>query len=97
MRQILCSEKECELLPSSQSSPGGERVNTSTVATGGLIPEPNSSSIPLSQARKASRKRKTKKTKKTKRSSKSQAGGRRKKPKRNQKGGKRKCAKGKRR
>jgi len=48
MRLVYCSDKECELLPASQSGEGVRSDNIVTQATGGLIPEAESVSVPIS-------------------------------------------------
>ena len=58
MRQIYCADKECELLPSTQTGGSIQCDNINTAATGGLIPEATSSSVPFSSVRKT-RKRRT--------------------------------------
>ena len=92
MRQIYCADAECILLPSSKASNASEEVQVSSAASGGLNPEPSSSTIPLSQVTsKLRRKRKTRKNKKGKRV---QTGSGKKRKHKSQRGGKRKkCVK----
>lgn len=90
VRQVLCETRACELLPSDHSSVGSGRSN-STSMSGGLNPEPVSSTVPLSSVKPRKRKRKVAKrvVKGSRKASKSQVGGKR---SRKQKASKKKCA-----
>ena len=60
MRQIFCSDKECQLLPSTQSGSGIQGEHILSTSTGGLIPEANSASLSFSSAKTRVTKRRTK-------------------------------------
>ena len=99
MRQIYCSDKECELLPSTQSLSNTISENIQKSSSSGLVPDSPSTLISLSSARSSGKRKqkrsKPKREKKRKAVQKVQIGGKRKKkPIKNQKGGKkRRCVK----
>ena len=100
MRQIHCTDKECELLPSTQYLPNIIGENIEKTSSSGLNPDSPSTLISLNSAR-STVKRKQKRMKpqlgkKRQAVKKVQIGGiRKKKPIKNQKGGtKRRCLKG---
>ena len=97
MRQILCDDKGCDLLPSTQSPIDIKSDNIKTTSAG-LVLDSSSTSIPLNSARSSGKRRQRRmkgaRGKKSKRVKKVQVGGKRKKkPVKNQKGGKRRCVK----
>ena len=107
MREICCTDKDCQILPSTQSSLDSEGVNTSSSAAVGLVTDSASMQVPLSTiAPRTRRKKKTTRKKRGKRGSgivkrlqRLQIGGRRRRRgKKNQQGGSRrpKCVKRKR-
>ena len=86
MREILCTDKDCQILPPSQSSVDTGSESIPSVAAPGLMSE-NSSTVPLSSISPRSRRGRKKVRRKKK---KNQVGGILKRLKRLQIGGKKK-------
>ena len=63
MREIFCNDKECHLLPSSQSTVDSEGVNISSASADLAVPDSGSDQVPLPtikpSAPKKPRKKKT--------------------------------------
>ena len=62
MRQIICTDKYCELQAPSQNLSDSQSVNISSAATGGLIAEPSTSTVPISGVNSSKRRKRMKKT-----------------------------------
>ena len=74
MREIFCNDKECHLLPSSQSTVDTERVNTSSASTADPpVPDSTPEQVPLPTIKTSARRKPRKK--KNPRKRKDQLGG----------------------